>query len=280
VTAVAFAGEALGTTVRVVVTRPDSLPAVAAATRSALGLLDSAASRFRTDSELSRANASAGVPLRVGPVLRDAVQTCLRMAQAPGGLVDETKHGWRDVVLVPDDRGAWLTVPSGMRLDLGAVAKSWLADALADVANSLGAGGALVDLGGDLAVSGQPPQGGWVIGLPAAGAEQQMVTIHAGGMATSGQDVRRWATGNGPAHHIIDPRTGRPADSPWRSVTVHAPTAVEANAASTAALVLGVDAPDWLEERGLSGRLVPMDAAPARIVASWPRATRTGVSDG
>jgi thiamine biosynthesis lipoprotein len=311
VTAVAFAGEALGTTVRVVVTRPDSLPAVAAATRSALGLLDSAASRFRTDSELSRANASAGVPLRVGPVLRDAVQTCLRMAQATGGLVDptvgaavvaagydrpfsdidlrqprglcpadETKHGWRDVVLVPGDRGAWLTVPSGMRLDLGAVAKSWLADALADVANSLGAGGALVDLGGDLAVSGQPPQGGWVIGLPAAGAEQQMVTIHAGGMATSGQDVRRWATGNGPAHHIIDPRTGRPADSPWRSVTVHAPTAVEANAASTAALVLGVDAPDWLEERGLSGRLVPMDAAPARIVASWPRATRTGVSDG
>ena len=196
------------------------------------------------------------------------------------GPVDETKHGWRDVVLVPDDRGAWLTVPSGMRLDLGAVAKSWLADALADVANSLGAGGALVDLGGDLAVSGQPPQGGWVIGLPAARAEQQMVTIHAGGMATSGQDVRRWATGNGPAHHIIDPRTGRPADSPWRSVTVHAPTAVEANAASTAALVLGVDAPDWLEERGLSGRLVPMDAAPARIVASWPRATRTGVSDG
>ena len=307
-TTVAFCGEALGTTVRVVVTRPDALPVIAALTRSALRALDSAASRFRPDSELSRANASAGAPVRVGPVLRDAAQSCLRMAQATGGLVDPTvgeavaaagydrrfadidptlprrlenpgraRHGWQDVVLVPDDRGAWLTVPAGTLLDLGAVAKSWLADTIADVAVSLGAGGVLVDLGGDVAVSGQPPRGGWAIGLPPGADGQRVVTIQTGGLTTSAQDVRRWATSDGPAHHIIDPRTGRPADSPWRSVTVHAATAVEANAASTAALILGADAPSWLEGQGLSARLVPMDGSAARAVASWPRPARVGV---
>lgn len=307
-TTVAFSGEALGTSVRVVVTRPDALPVVAALTRSALCALDSAASRFRPDSEISRANASAGACVRVGPVLRDAAQACLRMAQATGGLVDptvgaavvaagydrrfadidptrprRTEHqgrtsvDWQDVVLVPDDRGAWLTVPAGARLDLGAIAKSWLADTIADVAISLGAGGALVDLGGDVAVSGQPPAGGWVIGLPPGADGQATVTIRAGGMTTSAQDVRRWATPDGTAHHIIDPRTGQPADSPWRSVTVHAATAVEANAASTAALVLGADAPGWLEEQGLAARLVPMDGAEARLVAGWPAVTRGGV---
>lgn len=307
-TTVAFCGEALGTTVRVVVTRPDALPAVAALTRSALCALDSAASRFRPDSELSRANASAGAPVRVGPVLRDAAQSCLRMAQATGGLVDPTvgeavvaagydrrfadidptvprrlenpdraRHGWQDIVLVPDDRGAWLTVPAGALLDLGAVAKSWLADTIADVAVSLGAGGVLVDLGGDVAVSGRPPRGGWAIGLPPGADGQRVVTIQTGGLTTSAQDVRRWVTSDGPAHHIIDPRTGRPADSPWRSVTVHAATAVEANAASTAALILGADAPSWLEGQGLSARLVPMDGSAARSVASWPRPARVGV---
>ncbi len=303
-TTVAFTADALGTTVRVVVTRPDALPGVAALTRSALDALDVAASRFRSDSELSRANAVAGTPARVGPVLRDATQACLHMAEATGGLVDPTvggavtaagydrpfvdidpteprtaghprraEHDWRDVALVPDEHGAWLTVPPGTLLDLGAIAKSWLADSLAGVAVSLGAGGALVDLGGDVAVSGQPPDGGWVIGLPPGADGQRMVTIRAGGVATSAQDVRCWTTTDGSAHHIIDPRTTRPAESPWRLVTVHAGTAVEANAASTAALILGTDAPTWLEARGLSARLVPMDGTPARTVACWPRPT-------
>lgn len=306
-TTAAFCGEALGTTVRVLVTRVDALPAIAALTRSSLCALDSAASRFRPDSEISRANASAGAPVRVGPVLRDAAQACLRMAQATGGLVDPTVGAavvaagydrrfadieptqprlfgpadrtgcdWQDVVLAPDDRGAWLTVPAGTSLDVGAVAKSWLADTLAEVAVTLGAGGVLVDLGGDVAVAGRPPDGGWVIGVPPGADGQRTVTIHRGGIATSAQDVRRWATSSGTAHHIIDPRTRRPAQSPWRSVTVHAATAVEANAASTAALVLGAAAPRWLNEHELSTRLVPMDGSPARPVAGWPRPISMG----
>jgi thiamine biosynthesis lipoprotein len=309
VSTVAFSAQAIGTTVRVVVTRPDALPAVAALTRSALAALDAAASRFSPTSELSRANAAAGTAVRVGPVLRDAADACLRMAAATGGLVDPTLgaaivaagydrrfdelnpaepavvgspperlHDWRDVVLAPDEQGAWLTVPVGTMLDLGAVAKSWLADSLAQVARTLGARGVLVDLGGDLAVAGAPPAGGWTIGLPPGADGQRMVTIRSGGMATSAQDARRWTTTNGAAHHIIDPRTSKPADSPWQAVTVHAATAVEANAASTAALVLGADAPAWLESLGLSARLVPMDGSPATPVGAWPRPSLAGVS--
>ena len=301
-TTVAFTADALGTTVRVVATRAEMLPAVALLTRSALGALDRAASRFRPDSELSRANAAAGTPVRVGPVLRDATRASLDMAEATGGLVDPTvgacvvaagydrtfaaldaalarvvgpppqrRSTWRNARLEPDADGAWLTVPPESPLDLGAIAKAWLADSLAEVAGSLGAGGLLVDLGGDMRVVGTAPTGGWVIGVPLGADGQRLVTIESGGMATSAQDERRWATTDGPAHHIVDPRTGRPADSPWRAVTVHAATAVEANAASTAALVLGDTAPAWLERQGLSARLVPMDGTPADADGSSPR---------
>lgn len=302
----AFTADALGTSVRVVVTRPTMLPAVARLTRSSLAALDAAASRFRADSELSRANALAGTRVRVGPVLRDATAECLRMARATGGLVDPTVGAWvvaagydrryrdldptlprptrplppraatwADVVLEPDDAGAWLTIPAGTRLDLGAVAKAWQADALAAAAAACAPGGVLVDLGGDLCVAGTPPAEGWVIGVPPGADRQRTVTIRSGGMATSAQDARRWSTTDGPAHHIVDPRTGRPAVSPWRAVTVHAATAAQANAASTAALVLADAAPDWLSAHGLPARLVPMDGSPATTVGAWPRPALT-----
>jgi thiamine biosynthesis lipoprotein len=299
---VAFTADALGTTVRVVLTQPDAMTAVAALTRSALAALDAAASRFRDDSELSQANRASGTRTRVGPVMRDATAASLRMARATGGLVDPTvgadvvaagydrrfadldsttprtvaplparRACWADVVLLPDDSGAWLTVPAGTRLDLGAVAKAWLSDSLAAAATTLVPGGVLVDLGGDLRVTGRPPRDGWVIGLPPGADGQRVIAIQSGGLATSAQDVRRWATTDGPAHHVVDPRTGRPAVSPWRAVSVHAATATEANAASTAALILGEAAPAWLGRQGLSARLVPCDGSPATVVGAWPR---------
>jgi thiamine biosynthesis lipoprotein len=79
--------------------------------------------------------------------------------------------------------------------------------------------------------------------------------------------VRRWGPN---AHHIIDPRTGLPAVSPWRTASVAAATCVDANTASTAAIVLGDDAPAWLEARGLPARLVDHEGA-ARAIAGWPR---------
>jgi thiamine biosynthesis lipoprotein len=307
VSTVAFTADALGTTVRVVATQPSALGALAGLTSSGLGQLDAAASRFRDDSEISRANVAAGNPVRVGPLLRDAVQACLDMACATAGIVDPTvgacvvaagydgrfadydpmqvrvidagwltahdqrRATWRDVVLDPDDCGAWLTIPAGTALDLGAVAKAWMADRLALAAESVTVGGVVVDLGGDLRAAGPTPDGGWLIGLPAGADGQRIVSIREGGMATSAQDERRWMTTEGPAHHIIDPRSGRPAVSPWRAVTVHAATAMEANAASTAAIVLGHAAPDWLSRHGLAARLVPMDSSPVTTVGAWPR---------
>ncbi len=296
---VSVTGEALGTTTGVVATRPDALPALALLTDDWLRRLDLAASRFRADSELSAANARAGRPVRVGPVLRDALAATLAMAEATGGLVDPTigralvdagydrtfglvpaGHGrlmavaqprptWRDVLLSPDADGGWLTAPAGCLLDLGAIAKAWLADTVA----ALGAGpgvGVLVDLGGDISVAGPPPRHGWLVGLPEGGDGQRLVSITSGGIATSSRDVRAWRSADGPAHHIIDPRTGLPARSPWRSVTVHAASAVEANAASTAALVLGEQAVAWLSQAHLAARLVPVDGGPAVRVGPWP----------
>lgn len=302
-TGATHSSRALGTTVSVVVTNRHQLDDVVARVMVAIDALDRAASRFRDDSDLSQANAVAGSPVRVGPVLRDAVRACLQMASATRGLVDpsvgreleaagydrtfaelpersgclvardpSTRPTWRDVELVSDAAGGWLTVPRGAHLDLGAVAKAWLADVVSVEASARSQGGVLVDLGGDIAVAGEPPEGGWVIALPVGADAQSAVSISSGGVATSAQDVRRWMTRDGSAHHIIDPRTGVPADSPWRAVTVHAATATEANAASTAAIVLAEAAPAWLDAHRLAARLVPLDGTSPVLVGAWPEA--------
>jgi thiamine biosynthesis lipoprotein len=97
------------------------------------------------------------------------------------------------------------------------------------------------------------------------------VSITAGGLATSSTIARRWRTSSGWAHHIIDPRTGRNPDPLWRTATVAAANCVDANAAATAAIVLGAAAPDWLHGRGLPALLVDIDGA-ATAVGGWPTA--------
>jgi thiamine biosynthesis lipoprotein len=94
------------------------------------------------------------------------------------------------------------------------------------------------------------------------------VALERGGLATSSTTVRRWRSGTSELHHIVDPRTGRPAESPWRTVSVAAKTCVDANVATTASFLLE-DAPAWLEARGLPARLVGIDGKVA-LVAGWP----------
>ena len=96
-----------------------------------------------------------------------------------------------------------------------------------------------------------------------------VVEITAGGLATSGTAVRRWATDHGEAHHLLDPQTGRPAITPWRTVTVAAATCLAANVASTAAVVLGEDGARWLEERLLPARAVRRDGSVVTL-GGWP----------
>lgn len=133
----------------------------------------------------------------------------------------------------------------------------------------------LVSLGGDVAVAGRAPLGGWPIRIadhhdaPLASAGP-VVAVRGGGLATSGVAARSWRVRGGERHHIIDPRTGGSAVTPWRTVTATGATCVDANAASTAAVVLGDDAPTWLGLRSLSARLVRHDGSVV-FVGDWPR---------
>jgi thiamine biosynthesis lipoprotein len=102
-------------------------------------------------------------------------------------------------------------------------------------------------------------------------APGQWITVLGGGLATSSTSVRRWATTTGSAHHLLDPATGQPADGPWRTVSVTAATCLDANIASTAAIIRGERAVRWLEELRLPSRLVTTDGR-ALHLAGWPRA--------
>jgi thiamine biosynthesis lipoprotein len=102
-----------------------------------------------------------------------------------------------------------------------------------------------------------------------AGGDGPTIALRSGGLATSSTTVRRWRAGGAEQHHILDPRTGRPAPEIWRTASVAAATCVDANAASTAAIVLGEAAPDWLARTGLAARLVRRDGEVVGV-AGWP----------
>jgi len=183
--------------------------------------------------------------------------------------------GWRSVRV--DVNRQRLTVPAGVQLDLGATVKGWAADrAAARIATALGCG-VLVSLGGDTAVAGRPPGGGWRIrvqdrtALPGAPADgpSQVVTIMDGGLATSSTAARRWRRGGDVLHHILDPRTGWPAAPVWRTVSVAAATCADANTAATAAVIRGRQALPWLAGLGLPARLVGQDGA-VHALNAWP----------
>jgi thiamine biosynthesis lipoprotein len=182
--------------------------------------------------------------------------------------------GWESVRF--DETTRHLTVPAGTLLDLGASAKAHAADriasALADRPSTL-PGGFLVNLGGDIATSGPLPEGGWPIGVEDAGGRVVQAVLGCGqAFATSSTRRRTWVVGDGHRHHIVDPRTGLTAPSVWAQVTCAGATALEANAASTAAIVLGPSAPEWLARHGIPARLDAVDALDGGIVTTpgWP----------
>ncbi|HEU5419375.1 MAG TPA: FAD:protein FMN transferase, partial [Streptosporangiaceae bacterium] len=105
----------------------------------------------------------------------------------------------------------------------------------------------------------------------AAGPEApgQTVAITAGGLATSSTTVRTWTAVGRQVHHIIDPATGEPARSCWRTVSVTAGSCADANTASTAAIILSESAPAWLARHGLPARLVRSDGT-VLTAGGWP----------
>ena len=273
-------GRALGCSMRVIVTHPDSLVAAKRAVEEMVAAVDAAASHFRRDSELSLVNSRPDLVIKVSPLLARAIAAAMRGAELTNGAVDPTVGsgvrlsdsalvveripGWRAIRFSESART--IVIPRTVELDLGATGKAFAADMAAEAASRvITRGGVLVSLGGDIAVAGEAPPGGWPIqasedsGAPISD-DEETISITSGGVATSGVTLR---------DHIIDPATGRPVDGPWRTVSVAAGSCVDANIASTAAFVLGEPAIEWLGRRGLPARLVDR-AGVIHRVAGWP----------
>ena len=283
----------------VVVDEPRLLAGALRVAEAEIRAIDVTCSRFLAESELSQLNRRAGTGrVALSPLLEAALAAAFAAAEMTGGLVDptvgravagagytvsfgdlaaegpalevavETVPGWRCLDYDPDTHSVRL--PAGVSVDLGASGKAWAADrAAAAVTAALGTPVA-VECGGDIAVAGPHPQGGWPVrvGSDVDSADGVQVAIFDGGLATSGTGMRRWVRGGVELHHIVDPATGRPAATPWAMVTVAAATCLEANAAATAALIMGETAPAWLDAHALPSRLVDR-AGNARCAGGW-----------
>ena len=228
--------------------------------------------RFSEESELSRLNRSAGEWFFASEILFGALQEALRLYERTSGLFDpsilealegfgydksldhvrlEGASPWEgdlpplpgrfdELELRPETRGVRL--PPGLRHDLGGIAKGWLAEQAARQLSDYSEACA-VNAGGDLFAVGVPSgDGAWPIGLEDPRDEQRVLAVlkaPPGAVATSSTWKRRWLQSGMPRHHLIDPRTGRPAQTVWLSVTVLAPNAATAEAMAKALLIAG-----------------------------------------
>ena len=248
------------------VTNPPAITPAIDIARERMDAVAAACSRFDPDSELMQATRCAGRPIRITPICAGLVHDALQIAAETDGIVtpvmgqqlsacgyrldisqvniqnDGTFEvhpaaSWTDLYL--DDE--YLLVPVGVVLDLGATAKASTADWIAErILTDTGAG-AYVELGGDIATAGPEPDSGWqVLVRDLPGEPSDCIALHGrGGLATSSILHRRWKMGSRTAHHILDPGTGLPVQTPWRTVSVAASTCLTANAAATAAIVIG-----------------------------------------
>jgi thiamine biosynthesis lipoprotein len=289
-------------------TTPEAVDAAATLAARVLDEVDVACSRFRDDSDLMGANRYAGQPVEVSPVLVGAVRVALEAAAETDGLVDPLlgdvlrAAGYdRTFALVPADDpaptalpvagGSWgqlvvtdttVTVPTGASLDLGATGKAFAADLAAlCVVDALNVP-VLVCVGGDIRVAApddepqdQPVVIGHSLADLEAGGSSTLVRLGTGGLATSSVSARRWRRGGRQWHHVVDPRTGLPAQGPWRTITALGRTAAAANAATTASIVLGDAAHGWLVDRKVAARLVDHDGHVTRTPA-W---TTSGIEE-
>lgn len=298
---------ALGGSVFVVVRDPAELTLAVRLARLVLDDVDEVCSRFRPDSDLCRVNARPGEWVTVDPLLVVAVKVALGAARATGGLVNPLlgrelvalgyDSDFRTLSASPDqpvaspadppgpsaltaweqvdlDPGGAVRTPVGTALDLGATGKAWAADLVATSYEEHLRASAVVSVAGDLRIA-HPDGHPWPVAISEQpGAEPDTtVALDRGGMATSSTQVRRWVRGGVRRHHLIDPRTGGPAREVWRTVTATGATCAAANTASTAAIVLGRDAPGWLAAHDVTARLVGADGQ-VQTVGGWPAERR------
>ncbi len=240
---------------------------------------EAAFSRFRIDSELSRVNRANGVPTHVSQDFAEVFETALRAEQTSAGLVtpvlldalihagydrsfdslprEQAPYGSEELLMLPhleevdwDPVASMIWLPPDLHLDFGGVAKGWAAQRAASRLARVGP--ALVDAGGDIAISDLQTDGSpWLVGIanPFKPAENLEVLRLAGcGVATSGRDARNWLRGGRLSHHIIDPRTGLPAETDVLTATVIAPSVTEAEAVAKMIMISGSSAGlEWLD---------------------------------
>ncbi len=259
---------------------------------------EQALSRFITDSELSQLNSAAGTPVAVSDLLYNVLATALTAARATGGVYDPAmldqleKIGYDrtfeairasdfDPIIPGEPGGRWrgikvnpiyreVTLPSGVKLDFGGIAKGMAVDAALERLDEHGISAALVNAGGDLAVLGHPlTEDVWPIAVP--GKERYWtLPLYHGAVATSGIARRNWRQGNILRHHLLDPRTGLPAQSDLWSVTVVTDRCEQAEVAAKVAFILGSrQGADFLRRYHIAGLLVHEDGT-WESIEPWP----------
>jgi thiamine biosynthesis lipoprotein len=290
---------ALGTDVFVAVRDARELAAATRLTRAVLSDVDDVASRFRPDTDLVAVNRDPGRWVTVDPLLVTAVVAAVAAAEATDGLVSPLLgrplvelgydrdfgalversdapelvsppprlDAWREIGTDPAGR---VRIPAGTALDLGSIGKAWAADLCATACERQLAAAALVSVGGDLRIAA-PDDGTWPVALSEqpGGPVTGVVHLDRGGLATSSTRVRRWGSRGVRRHHLLDPRTGLPAAEVWHTVTATGDTCAAANTATTAAVVLGAEAPAWLTSRGVTARLVDPQGR-LHLTGGWP----------
>lgn len=256
-------------------------------------------SRFHRDSSLSRLNDAAGAGWQaVSPLLWTVLTTAVDAAEDSGGIYDPTllraleaigydrtfeavdAGGTITTVPAVSSFGSWrrvrfdnatrcVSLPADLAVDLGGIGKGWTVDRVALSLASLGP--VLVDAGGDLRVIGTVDGESWPVAVqdpfePAS--DRGVVRLRDGALATSSIGGRRWRRGDRVYHHVLDPRTGMPAESDLYTVTVRAPSASMGDVASKVALVLGSGpGATYLVNRGLSGLLTTIEGREVAVGA-------------
>ncbi len=255
-------------------------------------------SRFLPESELSQLNQRAGTPVAVSDLLYEVLATALTAAQATEGVYDpalleqleqlgydrtfddlpvnrfdpiipgEPGGRWRGIKVNPIRRQ--VTLPAGIKLDFGGIAKGMAVDAVLEKLYQSGISSALVNAGGDLSVLGLPPSDEqWLVAVPGQ-KHYWTIPLHHGSIATSGIAHRHWRQGNILRHHILDPRTGLPAQSDLWSVTVVADRSEQAEVAAKVTFILGSKSgADFLSRHRIAGLLVHEDGT-WETVEPWP----------
>ena len=255
-------------------------------------------SRFLLESELSQLNQRAGEAVGVSDLLYHVLTTALAAAQVTQGVYDPALQD--QLVLLGYDRpfddlpavgsntlflgrpgGGWrriqvdrairrVTLPVGVKLDFGGIAKGMAVDAALKALQQVEVQRALVNAGGDLAVLGLPPEEEqWQIAIP--GKEQSWsIPLRHGAVATSGIAHRHWQQGQMLRHHLLDPRSGLSAQSGLWSVTVVAARCEQAEVAAKVAFILGLQqGAEFLRLNRIAGLFVREDGT-WEVVEPWP----------